>query len=67
MAQRNWQAQRAPWDVRVFLEAAQAAHQPQAAVEVLEFVSQTRLQDPIIAALVTDLHAQISARAGATR
>ncbi len=67
MAQRNWQAQRAPWDVRVFLEAAQAAHQPQAAVEVLEFVSRTRLQDPIIAALVTDLQAQISARAGATR
>ena len=36
-AERNWEVQRAPWDARVFLEAAQAARQPQAAAPALAF------------------------------
>ena len=68
MALRNWQVQRAPWDARVVLEAALAARQPGAAAPVLDFVRQTRLEDPIIAALVHDLRAQGDAagRSGAT-
>jgi len=58
MALRNWEVQRAPWDARVVLEAALAAHQPRAAAPVLDFVEQTRLEDPIIASLAADLRAQ---------
>jgi tetratricopeptide (TPR) repeat protein len=55
LALRNWQVQRAPWDARVLLEAAAAAHQPQAASEVLEFLKRTKLQDPIIEPLAEEL------------
>jgi Tfp pilus assembly protein PilF len=66
LAQRNWQVQRAPWDARVFLEAAQAANQGEAAAPVLAFLEQTRLQDPIIEALARQLRAQLaSASSGA--
>jgi Tfp pilus assembly protein PilF len=64
MAQRNWQVQRAPWDARVLLEAALAAAQPQAAAEVLDFLEQTRLEDPIIRPLAQTLRAQLPSRAG---
>jgi tetratricopeptide (TPR) repeat protein len=59
LAERNWQVQRAPWDARVLLEAAQAARQPQAAVPVLAFIHQTRLQDPVIESLVRQLEGQM--------
>jgi Tfp pilus assembly protein PilF len=59
LAQRNWQMQRAPWDARVFLEAAQAANQPRAAAPVLTFLEQTKLQDPIIEPLARQLRAQL--------
>ncbi len=59
LAQRNWQMQRAPWDARVFLEAAQAANQPHAAAPVLTFLEQTKLQDPIIEPLARQLRAQL--------
>ncbi len=66
LAQRNWQLQRAPWDARVLLEAARAAKQPQAAKQVLEFLTQTRLEDPIIETLAQALRTQLEppARAG---
>jgi tetratricopeptide (TPR) repeat protein len=67
LAQRNWQLQRAPWDVRVFLEAAQAANQPQAVAAVLAFVRETKLQDPIIEPLAQRLQAQLHDPAVATR
>jgi hypothetical protein len=57
LAQQNWGAQREPWDARVFLEAAQAARQPQAAQPVLLFVQQTGLEDPVIQPLVRSLRA----------
>jgi tetratricopeptide (TPR) repeat protein len=59
LAKRNWQVQRAPWDARVFLEAASAAHQPQAAMPVLAFLDQTRLQDPVIEPLARELRLQV--------
>jgi hypothetical protein len=51
MARRNWAAQRAPWDARVLLEAALAAHQPRAADEAVAFIEQTKLEDPIVLSL----------------
>jgi predicted Zn-dependent protease len=65
MARRNWQLQRAPWDARVLLEAAAAADQPRAAVDVLEFLQETKLEDPIIEPLAQKLRAQLSSAAGA--
>ena len=59
LAQRNWEAQRAPWDARVLLEAARAAGQPQAAAPVLAFLQQTKLQDPVIEPIARDLQAQL--------
>jgi Tfp pilus assembly protein PilF len=58
LAQRNWEMQREPWDARVFLEAANAAGNPQAAVPVLDFLQRTKLQDPIIEPLARQLRAQ---------
>ncbi len=54
LALRNWQVQRGPWDARVFLEAALAAHDPQAAATVLAFLRQTKLQD-VVESLVRGL------------
>ena len=59
MAQRNWQAQREPWDTRLLLEAALAAKEPQAAIETLKFLRKSRLEDPIIESLAHELHAQL--------
>ena len=56
---RNWMMQRAPWDARVLLEAADAANEPQAAAPVLTFLEQTKLQDPIIEPLAQQLRAQL--------
>lgn len=64
MAKRNWQVQRAPWDARVMLEAAIAAHQPQAAIEVLEFLKTTHLEDPIILPLAAQVSLELSRRHG---
>jgi Tfp pilus assembly protein PilF len=52
MAKRNWAVQRAPWDARVLLEAALAAHQPRAADPVVAFIEQTGLEDPLLLSLV---------------
>jgi len=66
LAQRNWQMQKAPWDARVFLEAAQAANDPQSAVPVLAFLERTKLEDPIIEPLARDLRAKLGSAAGRT-
>jgi tetratricopeptide (TPR) repeat protein len=58
LAERNWEVQRAPWDARVFLEAALAAERPDAATPVLEFLKRTRLEDPAIDALARKLRAR---------
>lgn len=66
MALRNWEVQRAPWDARVVLEAAAAAKQPQAALPVLDFLRQTRLEDPVLETLVRELRAQLEPSAART-
>ena len=58
LAQGNWKQQRAPWDARVFLEAALAAGKPEAAVDVLRLLDRTHLQDPVIASLAAKVRAQ---------
>ncbi len=60
LARQNWKVQRAPWDVRVFLEAALAARQPAAAAPVLDFLDRTKLEDPIIETMARDLRAQLA-------
>jgi tetratricopeptide (TPR) repeat protein len=59
MAQRNWQAQREPWDTRLLLEAALAAKRPEAASEALSFLQKSRLEDPVIEPLARELHARL--------
>jgi hypothetical protein len=60
MALRNWQVQRAPWDARVVLEAALAAGKPQAAIETLDFLDKTKLEDPILEPMMRNLRAQLA-------
>jgi predicted Zn-dependent protease len=55
LAKANWDVQREPWDVRVYLEAAAAAHDPAAARPVLEWLDRTHLEDPAIAKLAASL------------
>ena len=59
LAKRNWEAQRAPWDARVLLEAARAADDPQAAAGVLAFVRETKLEDPVIESLSRELRGRL--------
>lgn len=59
IAERNWQVQRAPWDIRVLLEAALAANRPRAARGPLTFLEQTKLEDPLIAPLAQRLRVQL--------
>jgi tetratricopeptide (TPR) repeat protein len=65
LALRNWQLQKAPWDARVVLEAALAAHEPRRAAEVIDFVQETHLEDPLVVPLARELRAKFaSASAG---
>lgn len=48
LAEQNWTVQRAPEDMRIYLEAALAAGQPQAAKPVLDLLAQSHLEDPTI-------------------
>jgi hypothetical protein len=66
MAERNWQVQKAPWDVRVLLEAALAAGKPQAALAALMFVQSTKLQDPIIEPLAQRARDELAERQART-
>ena len=54
-AKENWQHQRAPKDVRIYLEAALAANDPAAAQPVLDFIEKTGLRDVAIDPLVLQL------------
>ncbi|HYC10843.1 MAG TPA: hypothetical protein VEC10_14465 [Steroidobacteraceae bacterium] len=44
-AEENWSTQHEPADLLVLLEAAQAAHRPQAAAPAVEFIHQHRTED----------------------
>ena len=45
LAQQNWQAQKEPADARILLEAAHAAHDAAAAAAVVDWLSDTGLED----------------------
>jgi tetratricopeptide (TPR) repeat protein len=53
LARRNWQVQREPADVRIYLQAARAARQPRAAAVVQEWIHQTGYEDHVLAAALT--------------
>ena len=55
LAQQNWQAQREPADARILLEAAIAAHQPHEAANVVTWIQQTGIEDPVLRALANRL------------
>jgi hypothetical protein len=57
LAQQDWQQQREPIDARVFLRAALATHNPQAAQSVLEWIQRTRLEDVYLKPLAARLEA----------
>ena len=54
-AQRNFERQREPADVRILLEAARVARKPAAAATAMAFVERVKLEDPTIQALVREL------------
>lgn len=66
LAREDWAKQRAPKDVRVYLEAALAAHDPAAARPVLDFVRTTGLHDVTIDPLVAQLHQQLDRQPNTT-
>ena len=57
LARQNWREQRAPKDVRVYLEAALAANDPAAAKPALDFIARTHLTDVEIDPLIKQLQA----------
>ncbi len=61
LAQDDWAIQRAPEDVRIYLQAALAAGKPGSARPALEFLEHTHFQDPIVAALATQVASRIPA------
>lgn len=54
VAKRNWQVQREPADVLVYLKAAHAAGTPDAAVEVVGWIRDTGYEDRALAELRSD-------------
>lgn len=54
-AQRNFERQREPADVRILIEAARAGRKNEAAATAIAFVERTRLEDVAIAAAIRDL------------
>jgi hypothetical protein len=57
IAERNFEAQRAPWDIRVYLAAALAAKRPAAAAPALELSARRGRRDSRIEALASGLAA----------
>jgi Tfp pilus assembly protein PilF len=56
IAQLNWAVQKEPADVRVYLEAAAAANDRNAAAPVLLWLKQNRLEDVALTPLITKLN-----------
>ena len=55
VAAEDFTIQKEPWDLRVFVEAAAAAHRPDAARPVLDFLDAHGLEDPHIATVARSL------------
>ena len=62
LAERNWTVQRAPKDIRIYLEAALAAGKPEAAKDVVAHVERWHMQDPHIDPLVRKVKKAIKAQ-----
>jgi hypothetical protein len=58
LAIENWRVQKEPLDARIALEAALAAHRPEAAAEVLDWIASTQIEDARLAALAQQAHAK---------
>ena len=56
LAQENWKVQREPRDARVYLEAAIAAKEPKAAQPVMQWLEQSRIEDPLLLSLGRQLN-----------
>lgn len=67
LARDNWAIQRAPEDIRIYLEAALAANQPASAQVVLDFLQATHFEDPTVRALASRVAARIAAPAAAPK
>ncbi len=57
LAESNWNAQREPRDAMILLEAALAAHRPEAARPVLDFIRKTSLEDMRLQKLIKKIEA----------
>jgi predicted Zn-dependent protease len=66
LAQENWTVQRAPEDMRVFLEAALAAGKPWAAQPVLDLVAKTHLEYPLVVGLAAQVRTELVGHPQAT-
>ena len=66
LAQQNWTVQRTPEDIRILLEAALAAGQPQAAQPALAQLRRTHFQYAIVVSLVAQVQAQLATLSTAT-
>ena len=55
LALQNWQVQKEPADLRILLEAAQAARQPDAAKAALAWLKQTGMQDQTLQPLLQSM------------
>ena len=60
LAQDDWTIQRAPEDMRIYLQAAIAAGKPASAQVVLDFLKRTHFEDPIVRALAAKAASQIA-------
>jgi Tfp pilus assembly protein PilF len=58
LAEENWTIQRAPQDMRIFLESALAAGKPRAAEPVLVQLANTHFEDPIVVSLAARVRTQ---------
>lgn len=63
LARENWRVQRAPKDMRIYLEAALAAGRPGAARPVLALLAGSHLQDPPVDRLAKRVRAALAATA----
>lgn len=61
LAEENWTVQRAPKDMRIYMEAALAVDKPEAARPVLALLSKSRLQDPPVNRLEKKIKAALAA------
>jgi Tfp pilus assembly protein PilF len=51
LAKENWKVQREPRDARIFLEAALASKNPNAAIAVLDWLQSSHIEDPYLRSL----------------